>query len=95
MKVNMLKAKSQLSRLVKEAMEGEEVVIANNGEPMVRLQPIARKARLRNWGKLKKFRTTVDAAFAPELEEQLAGSLEGRSSGCSWTRRWKPKASSG
>jgi len=60
-------------------MEGEEVVIANNGEPMVRLAPIARNAHLRNWGKLKKFRTAVDAAFAPELEEQIARSLEGRS----------------
>ena len=79
MKVNMLEAKSQLSRLVKKAMEGEEVVIANNGEPMVRLAPIARNAHLRNWGKLKKFRTAVDAAFAPELEEQIARSLEGRS----------------
>jgi prevent-host-death family protein len=79
MKVNMLEAKSQLSRLVKEAMEGEEVVIANNGEPMVRLTPIAGKAHLRNWGKLRKFKAAVDAAFSPELEEQIARSLEGRS----------------
>jgi hypothetical protein len=28
MKVNMLEAKNQLSRLVKDALEGEEVVIA-------------------------------------------------------------------
>jgi len=50
MKVNMLEAKSQLSRLVKEAMEGEEVVIANNGEPMVRLAPIARNAHFAQLG---------------------------------------------
>ena len=46
MKVNMLEAKSQLSRLVKEALDGEEVIIASNGEPMVKLVPVARKARL-------------------------------------------------
>ncbi len=31
MQYNMLEAKSQLSRLVKAALEGEEVVIANHG----------------------------------------------------------------
>ena len=37
MKVNMLEAKSQLSKLVKAAVEGEDVVIANNGKAIVRL----------------------------------------------------------
>src|SRR6266478_5139412 len=41
MKVNMLEAKNQLSRLVKQALNGEDVVIASNGEPMVRLVPVA------------------------------------------------------
>jgi prevent-host-death family protein len=77
LKVNMLEAKSQLSRLVKEAIEGKEVVIASNGEPMVRLVPVAKKGHLRNWGKLKKFRVSVDAAFNPELDEQIARSLKG------------------
>ena len=49
MKVNMLEAKSQLSRLVKDALDGEDVVIASNGEPMVRLVSVARKGRLRGW----------------------------------------------
>ena len=78
MKVNMLEAKNQLSRLVKAALAGEDVVIASNGEPMVRLVPVARKGNLGGWGKLKKFRTAIDAAFTPELDEQIAGSLEGQ-----------------
>jgi prevent-host-death family protein len=76
MKVNMLEAKNQLSRLVKDALAGEDVVIASNGEPMVRLVPIARKAHLGGWGKLKKFRAAIDAAFSPEIDQQIASSLE-------------------
>lgn len=78
MKVNMLEAKNQLSRLVKEALDGGDVVIASNGEPMVRLVPVARKGRLRGWGALKRFRARVDAAFAPEIEREIAASVEDR-----------------
>ncbi len=78
MKVNMLEAKSQLSRLVKEALAGEEVVIASNGEPMVKLVPVASQGHLRGWGKLRRLRPAIDAAFTPELDEQIARSLEGQ-----------------
>jgi prevent-host-death family protein len=77
MKVNMLEAKSQLSKLVKTALEGEEVVIAKNGTPAVRLVPVARKGRLGGWGKLRRFASAVDTAFTPEVEAETARSLEG------------------
>ena len=77
MKVNMLQAKNQLSRLVKHALAGEDVVIASNGEPMVRLVPVARQGHMRGWGKLKRFRAAIDTAFTPEVDEQIARSLEG------------------
>jgi prevent-host-death family protein len=75
-KVNMLEAKSQLSRLVKQALDGEDVVIASNGEPMVRLVPVARKDRLRGWGSLKKLSAKVDAAFTPEVDAEIARSFD-------------------
>ena len=78
MKVNMLEAKNQLSQLVKDALAGEDIVIASNGEPMVRLVPVARRGGLGGWGKLKRFRAEIDAAFTPELDQQIAGSLEGQ-----------------
>jgi prevent-host-death family protein len=78
-KVNMLEAKSQLSRLVKEALNGEDVIIASNGEPMVRLVPVARKGRLRGWGRLKKFAAGVDAAFTPRVDREITRLLEDRS----------------
>ena len=37
---NIHQAKSRLSKLVERAMEGEEVIIAKAGRPMVRLVPI-------------------------------------------------------
>lgn len=40
MQVNILEAKNRLSELVKSAQAGEEVIIANRGQPVVRLSPI-------------------------------------------------------
>ena len=37
MQVNIHEAKTQLSKLIEKAMNGEEVVIAKAGKPMVRL----------------------------------------------------------
>lgn len=37
MQVNILEAKNQLSRLVKRALAGEEVIIANRGQPVAKL----------------------------------------------------------
>jgi len=43
--VNMHEAKTTLSKLVERAEAGEEVVIARNGTPVVRLVPVAKKPR--------------------------------------------------
>lgn len=40
MQVNMLEAKTRLSELVKLAQMGEDIVIANRGEPVARLAPV-------------------------------------------------------
>jgi prevent-host-death family protein len=37
--VNILEAKNRLSQLIKSVQAGEEVVIANRGEPVARLVP--------------------------------------------------------
>jgi prevent-host-death family protein len=79
MQVNMLEAKNQLSKLVKEALDGEDVVIASNGKPMVRLVPVAARIRLRGWGKLRKLRGAVEAAFTPDVDTEIADILNGRS----------------
>ena len=76
-KVNMLEAKSQLSKLVAAALEGEEVLIARNGAPMVRLVPLARQEGLLGWGALRKLARGVDAAFSSEADAEVLRALEG------------------
>lgn len=39
MQVNILEAKNRLSQLIRSVQAGEEVVIANRGEPVARLVP--------------------------------------------------------
>lgn len=53
MRVNMTKAKSQLSRLGRMAWKGEEVVITKAGEPYLRLQPYGKPVIKRKPGRLK------------------------------------------
>jgi prevent-host-death family protein len=77
MKVNMLEAKSQLSRLVKQALEGEDVIIASNGEPMVKLVPVVTKG-LAGRGRLKKFAAGIDSAFTPAVDAQVARLFRGK-----------------
>lgn len=40
-KVNVLEAKNRLSELLRAVQAGEEVIIANRGEPVAKLAPIA------------------------------------------------------
>ncbi|HVV02340.1 MAG TPA: type II toxin-antitoxin system prevent-host-death family antitoxin [Verrucomicrobiae bacterium] len=51
--VNIQAAKTHLSRLVEEAVAGEDIVLAKAGKPMVRLTPIQPKSRKRKLGVLK------------------------------------------
>ena len=39
-KVNMHEAKTHLSKLVNQALEGEDIVLARSGKPLVRLVPV-------------------------------------------------------
>jgi prevent-host-death family protein len=48
--VNLHAAKTHLSRLVDEAVNGEEIVIAKAGEPLVRLVPVAHQHKRTGFG---------------------------------------------
>ena len=51
--VGMHDAKTQLSRLVKQALEGEEILLASRGEVLVRLTPVVATSGKRRLGWLK------------------------------------------
>ena len=75
--VNMHQAKSSLSRLVERALAGEEVVIARNGEPLVRLVPIEKKRQPRVPGRGRgKIWISPDFEFTDqEITELFEGPL--------------------
>jgi prevent-host-death family protein len=51
--VNVHEAKSQLSRLLQEMENGEEIVIARNGTPVARLVPHVEERKPREPGSAK------------------------------------------
>jgi prevent-host-death family protein len=73
MQVNMLEAKTQLSKLVEAALRGEEVVIANRGKPVVKLVK-AEAPPKRRWGAWEGLMTEaeLEQAFSPEVEAEMA-----------------------
>lgn len=75
--VNVHEAKTNLSRLLKQAEAGEEVVIARNGKPIARLVPVRKRGK-RQFGSWKG-QVELDEAifddgffFDPLPEEELA-----------------------
>jgi prevent-host-death family protein len=75
--VNIHEAKTHLSRLVEEAANGEEFVIAKAGKPMVRVVPIEEAPKKkRRAGFLKGYATIPDdfnTMLAKEIEEMFYG----------------------
>jgi prevent-host-death family protein len=64
-------AKTQLSRLIARALEGEDVIIARGRTPVVRLVPVAEAQPKRQPGVLKGKIVLTDAFFEPLSEEEL------------------------
>ncbi len=68
-------AKTQLSRLAQRAADGEEIVIARNGEPLARLvaMPGRRPRRLGLWSGRVHVREDFDAPLPPDIQEAFEG----------------------
>jgi prevent-host-death family protein len=69
--VNVHAAKTNLSRLIERAEAGEEVIIARNSEPVVRLVPITPRPR-RVFGALKGKISLTAEFFEPLPDDELA-----------------------
>jgi prevent-host-death family protein len=64
-------AKTHLSRLLKEAAAGEEIVITRGKTPIARLVAIAQAAPMRRFGAMKGRATVTDAFFEPLPPDML------------------------
>lgn len=63
-KVTIHEAKTHLSRLIKEALEGEEVIIAKGNDPLVKLSPLTNPVQSRKIGEV------------PGIVEYIAGDFD-------------------
>ena len=71
--VNIYEAKTQLSRLVDRAAAGEEIIIARNGKPVVRLSRLDPPTRTIVFGVLQGDIEVADDFDAPLPADVLAG----------------------
>ncbi len=71
-RVTIHAAKTQLSRLIVQACAGEEVIIARDDLPVVRLVPIEPPPARRKFGALAGQARVDEAFFEPLSDEELA-----------------------
>jgi prevent-host-death family protein len=64
--VNIHEAKTHLSRLVEDALAGEEIIVAKAGRPLVRLAPFVTPGRRRVLGQLKNRVTETASCWDPD-----------------------------
>jgi len=64
-------AKTNLSKLIKEACDGEEVIISKGDKPMVKLVPIGNGPKKRVPGGFEGKISWADDAFDPLSDEEL------------------------
>ena len=75
--VNIFEAKTNLSKLVARAEQGEEIIIARNGKPAARLTPLEPTAKPQiRFGGLKG-KISVADDFDNDLPEKVLAEFEG------------------
>lgn len=74
--VNVHAAKTHLSRLLEEAILGEEIVIARDGVPLVRLVPVPPALQRRtpgHWRGRVAIGPDFDAPLPPDIADVMGG----------------------
>lgn len=69
--VNIHEAKTHFSKLIKQALEGEEIIIAKSGVPLIKFTPYEKKSTPRKGGQLKGMLIIEDNFDDPLPEEYL------------------------
>lgn len=71
MLVNIHDAKTHFSRLIKQALQGNEIIIASGGKPLIRLVPYEQETEIRHGGQFKGLIEISDDFDAPLPDEIL------------------------
>jgi len=75
--VNIYEAKTQLSRMIDRAADGDDIVISRNGKPVARLCRLAPRQRKIEFGLLKG-RIEVAPDFDAPLPGDVLAAFEGQ-----------------
>ena len=67
--VNIHEAKTQLSKLIQEAMDGQEVIIARGNKPVIRLEVLPEARRKRRIGGVKNLIIQMQEDFNDPLDD--------------------------
>jgi prevent-host-death family protein len=70
--VTIHKAKTNLSRLIMQACQGEEIIISRGSEPLVRLVPIIEASGSRKPGALRGKVKVLPSFFDPLPDDELS-----------------------
>ena len=68
---NIHEAKTNLSRIIQQACEGEDIVIARAGKPVVRLVPVEPHPSRRQFGALRGKAMVDQRFFEPLPDDEL------------------------
>jgi len=77
MQMNMHEAKSQLSKLVELAAQGEDIILAKAGKPVARLVPYENRPK-RQFGQYKGQFKIAEDFDSEETKQTIADLFEGK-----------------
>lgn len=69
--VNIHEAKTHFSKLIQKALDGEEIIIAKSGVPLIKFTPYEKKVTSRKGGQLKGILIVEDNFDDPLPQEYL------------------------
>ncbi len=76
MLVNIHDAKTHFSRLINQALKGEEIVIARDGKPLIRPVPFSEEPQTRKGGQFKgiiQISDDFDASLPEDILKNFVG----------------------
>lgn len=69
--VNIHEAKTHFSQFINQALNGEEIIIARGGKPLIKLVPFVEQTTMRHGGQFKGLMVISEDFDAPLPDEYL------------------------